>query len=334
MHEASFYIRYENGKVRCQLCPKACLLGAGETGVCGARKNILGILISENYGIITALHLDPIEKKPLYHFYPGTQILSAGSFGCNFKCAWCQNCNISQACSSEFSHLAATLPQHLYEAAFQTPGIGLAYTYNEPVVWFEFMYETARLVARAGMKNVMVTNGYINQKPLCQLLDVVHAFNTDLKGFTDDFYRLQCDGSLAAVKKTLRTIASSGRHQEVTFLVIPGLNDNPQHFHEMIHWIHDELGPDTPLHLSRYFPARTMQEPPTPLFQLRQFYDIARQYLHHVYLGNVLGQPELSTTRCPGCGALLTDRQGYLVRLLNTSNKGRCISCGEKVFVM
>jgi len=334
MQEARFYKRYDDGKVRCQLCPNDCLLGAGETGLCGARKNILGKLISENYGKITALHLDPIEKKPLYHFFPGTQILSAGSFGCNFKCAWCQNCDISQADSSRFAHLSNSSPQNLFQAAFQSLGIGLAYTYNEPTVWFEFMFDTARLIAEAGMKNVVVSNGYITTEPLGQLLYVAHAFNTDLKGFNDDFYRIHSGGSLSAVKKTLIAIARSGRHQEVTFLAIPGLNDDPQQFLEMVHWIHDELGPDTPLHLSRYFPAWKMHELPTPVSLLRQFYDTARQYLQYVYIGNVSGHPELCATRCPGCSTLMAERYGYLVRLHQTDTEGRCSQCGEKVFVM
>ncbi len=334
MLEARYFTRFDDGRVQCHLCPNECLLRAGETGLCGARKNILGKLISENYGKITALHLDPIEKKPLYHFYPGTQILSAGSFGCNFKCAWCQNCNISQADSDRFSQLSTYSPQSLFQAAFQSLGIGLAYTYNEPTVWFEFMFDTARLVAEAGMKNVVVTNGYISSGPLGQLLEVAHAFNTDLKGFNDDFYRVHSGGTLAAVKKTLVAIARSGRHQEVTFLAIPGLNDDPQHFLEMVQWMHDELGPDTPLHLSRYFPAWKMYELPTPLSLLKQFYDIARQYLHFVYPGNVSGHPELTATRCHSCGTLMAERHGFLVKLHHVDNEGRCDRCGEKVFVM
>jgi pyruvate formate lyase activating enzyme len=334
MQEARHYTPFDDGRVQCNLCPHQCLLDAGETGMCRSRKNILGRLIAENYGKLTALHLDPIEKKPLFHFFPGSQILSAGSFGCNLKCAWCQNCDISQSGSESFSFLPNTTPANLAETAAGSKGIGLAYTYNEPTVWFEFMMDTAVLVKEAGLKNVVVTNGYINPAPLVQLLEVAHAFNTDLKGFSEDFFRTYSGGSLKAVKKTLLAIARSGLHQEVTYLAIPGLNDDPTEFQEMVQWIHNELGPDTPLHLSRYFPAWNLLELPTPVSMLRKMYEMARKYLHFVYLGNVAGHPELSATRCPGCGTLLAERHGFLIRLHNTEAEGRCSQCGEKVFVM
>ena len=332
MKEALHYTSYEDGKLRCELCPNACLLGNGGTGICMVRKNMLGRLITENYGMITALHSDPIEKKPLFHFFPGQQILSAGSFGCNFHCGWCQNHEISQAGKDDFPFLKPVSAHNLAGKAAASGGIGLAYTYNEPVVWFEFMMDTARLVREAGKKNVVVSNGYIQPGPLDELLEVADAFNIDLKGFSPGFYRKHCGASLDIIKKNLLAIALKGAHLEITFLAIPGLNDDLVLFREMTEWISGELGAHIPLHLSRYFPGYLVHHPTTTFLLLKQMYETAREHLHHVYLGNLPGHPEMSATRCHACGRLLAERNGYFVTLHQVDETGHCPDCGERVF--
>lgn len=333
MQEARHYMHHEDGKVSCNLCPHNCLLKMGEEGHCKARRNILGRLIALNYGRIAALHLDPIEKKPLYHFFPGHQILSAGSFGCNFRCSWCQNSSISQAGSGDFPLQKQTTPRNLLEKAIESEGIGLAYTYNEPTVWYEFMVDTAGLVREAGKKNVVITNGYIQPGPMQELLEVTDAFNVDLKGFSPSFYKLHCGGRLEPVKTSLQTIARKGIHLEVTFLVIPCLNDDLELFQEMIHWIAGELGEHTPLHLSRYFPSYQMQQHATPLGLLMRMYEMAIESLHYVYTGNVSGYSAMNSTRCPQCGSLMAKRDGYETTLNGVTFSGLCKSCGHKVFV-
>ncbi|MEE4178279.1 MAG: AmmeMemoRadiSam system radical SAM enzyme [Bacteroides sp.] len=333
MEEARHYTHHEDGTITCKLCPNFCRLEIGDTGLCHARRNILGRLIAENYGRITALHLDPIEKKPLYHFFPGHQILSAGSFGCNFHCGWCQNSSISQAGREAFSQLKPVTPRSLAEKAIASGGIGLAYTYNEPTVWFEFMLDTAVLMKEAGLKNVVVTNGYIQPEPLEDLLQQSDAFNVDLKAFSPDFYRKQCGASLDIIKKNLLVISRKGAHLEITFLAIPGLNDDLVLFQEMIYWITGELGEHTPLHISRYFPSYRTQQPPAPFELLKRMYEIASQSLYYVYIGNVQGRSGMNATRCPGCGSLLSERNRYATTLNGIDSSGHCERCGKKVFV-
>ena len=258
----------------------------GETGICNARRNHAGVLVSMNYGKVTSLHLDPIEKKPLVHFFPGSRILSAGSFGCNLRCHWCQNAGISQARAHHFSELPLTAPEQLAGSVRKRGSIGLAYTYNEPVIWFEYMLETAALIHDMGKKNVMVTNGYINPGPLKRLLTLIDAFNVDLKAFNDDVYRFHTGGRLEAVKNTLKTIALSGKHLEITFLVVPRVNDSLEDFEAMVHWIRSELGREQVLHISRYFPAWHYEQAPTSLELMEKMLKIASGQLDHVYPGN------------------------------------------------
>lgn len=334
MQEARHYIRYEDGRAGCRLCPNKCLLDEGVRGVCKARKNVLGRLVSENYGRITGLHLDPVEKKPLFHFFPGQAVLSAGSFGCNFRCGWCQNRNISQAGIENFPMMKAITANSLAEKAIESGSIGLAYTYNEPLVWFEFMVDTAVRVKEAGKKNIMVSNGYILPEPLKELLEITHAFNIDLKSFSPLFYEKLCGGSLDSVKDCLLSIARSDAHLEVTFLPIPGLNDDLSLFKEMIQWMAGELGAHIPLHISRYFPWHFSQQPLTSVSLLKYMHEIACEFLHYVYLGNVAGGAEMSATRCHYCGKLLADRRVYTTTLYAVTASGHCSQCGEQVFVM
>ena len=225
MTEASHYIRTDGQKVQCRLCPHNCTIQDGKEGICKMRKNEDGILMSENYGKLTAIHLDPIEKKPLYHFMPGSYVLSVGSVGCNLQCVFCQNCEISQSSIDQYPGLKTYDAEELLQLAIQTSGnIGLAYTYNEPTVFYEFMLKTAMLAGKQNLKNVVVSNGYISEKPLQYLLDYADAFNIDLKAFDQSFYAKYAHASLEPVKNSLVQIRKAGKHLEITNLRIPGLN--------------------------------------------------------------------------------------------------------------
>lgn len=295
MREARYYSKQEGGKVRCGLCPHQCALAPGETGVCNVRKNAGGRLVLMAYGRLSGLHMDPIEKKPLYRFFPGSRILSVGSYGCNFRCPWCQNASISQCKPGDVpagpdngpAEGVLTEPSDILAMAGQHGSIGVAYTYNEPTVWFEYMMDIAGLIRHAGMQNVVVSNGYINAGPLNELLGVTDAFNIDLKSFDPEFYERYTNGSLQPVLNSLKTIAGKGRHLEIAFLVIPGLNDDLKQFESMAGWIAEYLGNQTVLHINRYFPAWHFSNASTPIETLQNMKTIARDYLSHIYLGNV-----------------------------------------------
>ncbi len=326
---ALFYENAEDTSLRCLLCPHQCLLKDGQTGICQARINHEGILYSLNFGIITSQALDPVEKKPLYHFHPGHKIFSIGSFGCNLSCKFCQNHEISRQGVSAFGHLEAHMPCEIVEKASHiSDNIGIAYTYNEPIISTEFILETAHLAKRRGLHNVMVTNGFISPTPLQRLLPLIDAWNVDLKAFSEDFYKKLAGGSLQPVLDTLKAICRGGNHLEITHLVITGENDKEEEFRAMISWLHEQLGPDTILHISRYFPQYKHQAPPTPPETLLNFYHIAREQLHWVYLGNI----QLSVgneSHCPKCGALLVRRSGYFTEIVHLDEKGNCKKCGE-----
>jgi pyruvate formate lyase activating enzyme len=327
--EARYYEKTDVG-LRCTLCPHACIIAEGKTGICRVRRNNNGLLVAETWGKISAIHLDPIEKKPLYHFHPGKDILSMGSIGCNMHCRCCQNWQISQTAAVDYPTDKLTgIDEIVALAATRTNNIGVAYTYNEPTVWFEYMLEIAKLVKSGGMKNVMVSNGYIREDPLQELLTCMDAFNIDLKGFSDDFYRSFTGARLGPVLRTLQLIRKSGRHLEITFLVIPGLNDSPAEFKEMVQWIAHELGTDTVLHLSRYHPDYKMGTEATPASKLESFYTIAHEKLHFVYVGNIMLK-DYQDTRCNNCGNLLISRAGYQVSVKGLTSDGTCNECGNK----
>ncbi len=306
--EALYYEKKEDKRVQCKLCPHNCIINEGKTGICKVRKNTDGILVSLNYEELSAVHPDPVEKKPLYHFYPGTKILSLGSIGCNMSCKFCQNSNISQIYESKpvsVTHYSSDII--IKTAKRLRNNIGIAYTYNEPVVWYEFMLETASKAHKEGLKNVMVTNGFINREPLEELLPFIDAFNIDLKAFTDDFYKKQTNASLNPVLETLKTVAASGKHFEITNLIIPSLNDDIQIFENMLKAITDISGKNTVLHLSRYFPAYKLNILETPEETLLKFHAKAKEYLNYVYLGNIITENG-NATRCPDCGEILIAR--------------------------
>ena len=274
---------FADGKVKCLLCPHYCLLKKGEKGRCGVRKNENGRLYSLIYAEATSIALDPIEKKPLYHFHPGTSILSLGTKGCNLKCPWCQNWSISQ----DLTHPTQKItPQEAVAKAKQLNSFGIAYTYNEPFIWYEFVYDTAKLAHQEGLKNVLVTNGYVNQKPLEEIIGFIDAMNIDVKSMKESFYQKYCQGKLAPVLATAEFSAKKC-HIEITNLIIPTLNDGQEDFRKLTDWIVEKLGQDTPLHFSRYFPAHKTGMPPTPAETLERARDIALKKLRYVYLGNV-----------------------------------------------
>ncbi len=329
--EARYYETIQKGKVKCRLCPAECVISPGKRGVCHVRKNKDGVLIAENYGIISASHLDPVEKKPLYHFHPGARIFSIGSIGCNMACFFCQNYDISQGTVDHYHGEGLVMPDELTERALQMEdNLGIAFTYNEPTVYYEYMLDTARLSAAAGMKNVVVTNGYICREPLAQLLEVTDAFNVDLKSYSDSFYRKATHARLLPVKNSLKQIRLSGKHLEITYLLIPGWNDDICKFREMMKWVRDELGPQTVFHLSRYFPAYRSKEPKTPVKLMFRFYEVAKKYVFYVYLGN-LSASESQNTICHQCGKMVISRSGYFIQKIGLDEKGCCKYCGTKI---
>jgi len=321
----------DDQKVKCTLCPHLCVIANGKKGICRVRRNENGTLVSDVYGKSCALHFDPIEKKPLYHYFPGSVIFSIGSVGCNLRCKYCQNWEISQTCAEDYRYLKPVVMEDLVHLAKnRTDNIGIAYTYNEPTVWFEFMRDAARIAKDHGLKNVAVTNGYINAAPLAELLGCLDAFNVDLKGFSDDFYKRVTGARLQPVKDTILMIRKHQKHLELTHLVVTGLNDQKEQFEEMVKWIGGEVGPDTPLHLSRYFPNFELDHKATPLTKLLEFYEIATQYLHYVYIGNVMADKG-ATTFCPSCGSVVIERSGYSTYKKGLDALGKCRKCGREV---
>lgn len=286
--EAMFYEKAEGGSVLCRLCPHNCIIPDGGRGICGVRKNSAGVLYALNYGEVTSIGVDPIEKKPLKRFHPGSGILSVGSVGCNLKCPFCQNHSIAQVKPEEI-HTYHTSSEELIAkaAALQERGnIGIAYTFNEPFIWYEFVFETAKKAKERGLVNVLVTNGYVSQKPLEQLLPYIDAMNIDLKAFREGFYKDIVKGGLEEVKETIRR-ASGTCHVELTTLVIPGQNDSAAEMEAQCRWI-AALSPEIPLHISRCFPQYLMTElQPTPADTLISLKNIAENHLKYVYLGNV-----------------------------------------------
>jgi pyruvate formate lyase activating enzyme len=330
--QASYFEQARKG-LRCRLCPHECLISNGKTGICNVRRNVNGVLIAETWSRLSAMNIDPVEKKPLYHFHPGKSILSVGSVGCNMKCRCCQNWHISQTSVSGYSFGRNVEPDDLVNMALSyRDNIGVAYTYNEPTVWYEYMLAVAKMAASHRFKNVMVSNGYIGKKPLEELLDYMDAFNIDLKGFSEEFYRKFAGARLEPVLKTLKKIRMTTRHLEITNLVIPSLNDKVDLFRDMISWISGELGPDTVLHLSRYHPDYKLYAEPTPPVKLEEFYEIAHEKLAYVYVGNIsLGA--MQDTYCRKCGELLVTRQGYRVVVAGLTNAGACVKCGNQVMI-
>jgi len=331
MQPASFYETRENRSVQCLLCPHRCILEPDQYGKCNTRVNREGELITESFGILSAISTDPVEKKPLYHFYPGRSILSIGSFGCNLSCDFCQNCDISQIDPYVLSHHPSREPEDIVnKALLHRDNIGLAYTYNEPTIYYEYMVRCAAMIKEKEFSNVMVTNGYINGAPLDALLPYIDAFNVDLKSFRNDFYVQRSGATLRPVLDTIERIAKSDPHLELTFLIIPGFNDSEDEWSDMISWITDHCGENTILHVSRYFPRHKLNKPPTPLRTIQNFMELAREKIRYVYAGNT---PQLeSHTHCPNCGAILIQRNLYHAVVTGIGADGCCNQCDYKIY--
>ena len=327
--EAAYYIQ-DNSGLECTLCPHNCRIKDGKTGICSTRSRVNDKIITLNYSRVSALNIDPIEKKPLYHFYPGSDILSVGSYGCNLSCKFCQNHSISQVPVAGPGGMgtiisAGTIVEKALAAA---NNCGVAFTYNEPVVWFEYMREIAGLAKAEGLKTVMVSNGYINKEPLAELLEFIDAFNIDLKSFNPEFYRAQTGATLEPVLNTISDISKKGKHLEITYLLIPGLNDKRDEFADMIDWISGSCADNVVLHISKYFPNYKSDQPVTPDKLLLEMFELARQKIKFVYLGNT-SLPEGRDTRCPECSEILISRKYYSAIISGISTEGKCRNCGS-----
>jgi pyruvate formate lyase activating enzyme len=313
----------EGDAVRCALCPHRCRISEGESGICGVRENRGKTLFAATYGRVAAVAVDPIEKKPLFHFHPGARILSIGSIGCNFRCEFCQNHHLVL----RQAPVETVRIEDLLRAARRENSIGIAYTYNEPFIQFEFVLDCAKAFRAGGMKNVLVTNGFVNPAPLAELLPFVDAMNIDLKSMDPAFYRKICAGNLDPVLATIRT-AAKATHVELTALLYTGHNDGEEHVRKLVDFI-AETDREIPLHISRYFPMHRATSPPTPPDRLASAHRIARERLSYVYVGNIR-LPGAEDTACPGCGAVVIRREGYRIDPRGLSGD-RCAACSARL---
>lgn len=326
----STLFKQQGDKIQCILCPHNCIIADGRSGICGVRKNNGGSIELLTYGVISGCATDPIEKKPLYHFYPGTNILSIGSYGCNMRCDYCQNYNISQRTVAGFT--SRSEPETIIKNAQKAlNNIGIAFTYNEPVIWFEFVRDIAISARKKGLRTVMVSNGFVNREPLEEIISFTDAFNIDLKAFNNDFYRRLTGAELEPVKDTLKVIAKSDRHLEITTLIIPGQNDNEDEMALEAEWIANELGRNVPFHLSRYYPMYKREDPATPETRLLRLAEIASKQLNYVYVGNMVSEGR-QNTRCHVCKKVVTRRSGYNIKIQNLDSKGNCLNCGTQIY--
>ena len=330
LKEALYYQKLDNKNVQCQMCPRNCVIPPGKRGFCGVRENRDGILYTLSYGKTVAIHTDPIEKKPLFHFLPGTTAFSVATAGCKLRCKFCQNWEISQKRPEEVSYTYIE-PQDLVRYARQDGSPTIAYTYTEPTIFYEYMLETAKLAHQQGFKNIMHSDGYINEEPLKQLAKYLDAANIDLKGFSEEYYAQLSEGTLEPVLKSLKILKKEGVWIEITNLVLPGYNDDPEMIKKMCLWIKDNLGTDTPLHFSRFFPMyKLVALNPTPMETLQQARKIALESgLKYVYIGNVGADPA-ENTYCPRCKKIVIKRAGYTILEVNLKD-GKCKFCGEEI---
>ncbi len=329
-HKARFFEKLSGNKVRCLLCPHQCVVSKDERGFCRVRENRDGEYYTLVHSNPCAVHIDPIEKKPLFHFHPGTGAFSIATAGCNFTCKNCQNWDISQAKPDDTINYDMA-PEKIVDLAIAYNTKTIAYTYTEPTVFFEYMLETAKNAHERGVLNVYHSNGYINQEPLAELIPYLDGANVDLKAHSNEFYKEITSGTLYPVLETLKTLKQNGVWLEITNLVIPTKNDSERAVQDLCVWIESELGADTPLHFSRFYPQYKLHNlPPTPIETLQRAAAIARACgIHYVYIGNVPGIPE-ENTYCPNCHKLLIERQGYSVDHVNLKD-GTCLFCGTAI---
>ena len=325
-NEAMFYAR-QGEKVKCALCPHSCLIGNKQRGLCGVRENRSGVLYSLIYGKASSVHPDPIEKKPLFHFQPGSTSISFASIGCNLFCQHCQNFSLSRARFGDFD-LTDLTPEDVVRYARTTNSKSVSWTYNEPTIWHEFTTEASRAAHAAGLKTVYVTNGFIQEEPLRQLKGVIDAMNIDVKAFRENFYRKICGGRLAPVLRACELAVSLGIHVELTYLIIPGQNDSEPEMADFCKWVMGSLKPNVPVHFSAFHPDYKMTSvPSTPASTMKLAYDAAKKAgLEFVYLGNIYAG-DRDDTFCPKCGSLVIEREGFHVRQANLKGN-KCGKCG------
>ena len=328
--EAMFYEKLKEGEIRCKLCPKECEVGDRERGWCGVRENREGTYYTLVYGNPCSVRPDPIEKKPFFHFLPGTWTFSLATAGCNLNCKFCQNWEISQVRPEETDNYRLP-PADVVAKAKEYNCKSMAYTYSEPTVFYEYMLDTAKLGRKAGVKSVVVSAGYISPEPLKRLCENVDAIKIDLKSLREKFYKDICSGELKPVLDALKIIRDSGVWYEIVYLVVTSLNDSDEELRDTAHWVYDNLGPDVPLHFSRFYPIYQLKNlRPTDPERLTTAREIAMDIgLNYVYIGNVAGDPG-ENTYCPKCGELLISRVRYFIRQNNMVN-GACSRCGEKI---
>ena len=327
---ALFYQATGNKQVKCLLCPRACEVLDGDRGDCGVRENRGGKYYTLAYGNPCAVHVDPIEKKPLFHVLPGSPSYSIATAGCNLHCRFCQNWEISQALPEDTYNFDLA-PEKVEAGALDTRSASIAHTYVEPVIFFEYMVAVGRLAKKAGLLNVCHSAGYVNPEPLEQLADVLDAACIDLKAFTNKFYKELVDGELEPVLNTLKTLRHRGVYLEIVNLVIPQHNDRPEEITAMCQWIKENLGPLTPLHFSRFYPMHKMlNQYPTPVSTLEKARDLAlKAGLKYIYIGNLPGH-ESESTHCHACGKLIIARRGYRIDEV-TMKDGHCGHCGVPI---
>jgi pyruvate formate lyase activating enzyme len=331
LKEALYYTKLANKIVQCQLCPRRCVIPPAKRGFCGIRENHGGVLYTLSFAKpVSITTTDPIEKKPLYHFLPGTRTFSLATAGCNLRCKFCQNWEISQRLPEEVEYRYLE-PPDLVELIKESGCPTVAYTYTEPTIFYEYMLEVAKLSRQRGLKNIMHSNGYINEEPLAELAKYLDGANIDLKGFSDEYYRKLSEGSLEPVLNSLKLLKRLAVHTELTNLVIDGFNDDTDTLIKMCLWIKDNLGADTPLHFSRAWPMYKLTSiNPTPVATLERARQIALDCgLKYVYIGNIASHPA-ENTYCPKCGKLLIERRGYFIAQNNVLD-GRCKFCEEKI---
>jgi pyruvate formate lyase activating enzyme len=316
---ARFYEKKENNKIHCLLCPHSCIIAEGKSGICEVRLNRAGDMDIPYYGKLSSIAIDPIEKKPLFHFYPGSTILSVGFWGCSFRCPFCQNYGISQHVSNGGDYVS---PDRLVKLTLDRGSFGIAYTYSEPLIHMEYVLDSAAMARKKGLKNVLVSNGYVNPEPAEELLRLIDAANIDLKTFNPDFYKKEIGGRLEEVKRFISQAAGKIL-LEVTTLVIPTKNDTDGEIESIASFL-ASIDKNIPYHLSCYYPTYKYSIPSTGKKTIERLAEVAARYLNYVYLGNV-GLNETNTF-CPGCGSLLIRRMGYHTSVTGISD-GKCATC-------
>jgi pyruvate formate lyase activating enzyme len=329
--ESRFSERLDEETVRCTICPRMCTVKPGKTGFCGTKENRDGKLVDLTYGQLSSIAVDPIEKKPLAHFYPGSISLSISSVGCSFTCPWCQNWHISQARPGE-TGTKRVPPDYVVDMAHRQQCTSISYTYNEPLINLNYVEDTARLAKKEGVKNVLVTNGYISKPALSKIVDVIDAANVDWKAFSESFYRKHCGADLQSVLDATVEMHRRGVHVEVTFLIIPETNDGEDETRKMARYLVDNMGQDVPLHLSRFYPQYKFSHlPPTPVETLTGAREIARaEGVKYVYIGNIPGEG-YEDTICPNCGQAVIKRIGYTITGWRLTEDNNCTKCGSHI---